>query len=128
MDKAHLYIGSRVMVQQGVEHIVAHKRSGGIGYRSGQARCPDGIFHLQNRHRGKVSRRPILRHKFPSGLIAGIVFDPRVTDVYADALRGHRASSARLSDAQHRVRLKPCRFPQHRFSGKAEDRGDLKFT
>ena len=128
MEEAYAHMGSRVAVQQGVQHVVTYEGACGVGYGGGDAVCLDGIGHGHDRDGGEIPGGPVGEDKGPTGLIAFIVRNSGIPDVDGDTLGSHGGPAAGLPDAKNHIRLK---FPggfQNRSRGFAENSGDQKLV
>ena len=125
MDKAYFDGSSRVVVKQGIEDIVADEGTGGVGHGAGDVGIPDGLGHVHDRNGGKVGGGAVFGYEFTPRLIACVIGNAGIPDVYGDALRGHGITASGLTHAENHVRVKLAGDFQHRFSGQTEDGGDL---
>ena len=127
VDKTDSRGAAVVVVQEGVEDVVTHKRTGGIGNGGGNVGISDGFGHFCHRNGCEIGGRSVGNYEFSPWLVACIVRDSGVTDVHSDSLWGHSAASAGLADAQNQIGLDFVGFLKNVFSGFAEYRRNAHF-
>ena len=117
-----------VVVEQGVEHVVADVGACGVAHSGGDVLGADGADHGGHVHGGEIGGGAVGDHKFALGLIPGIVGDSGVPDVHGDALGGHGLPAGGQADAQNGVGAEILCSVQHCLGGGTKHGGDLKFT
>ena len=128
MDKAYFDGSSRVVVKQSIEDIVADEGTGGVGHGARDVGIPDGPGHVHDGDGGKIGGGAICGYEFAAWLIACVIGNAGIPDVYGDALGSHRVPSARKSDTEDQVRLKLPGLFQYRGGSFSKAGGDLEFT
>ena len=128
MDKANFGGSSRIVMQQGIERVVADECAGAVGCHRGHTDGTDGGYHFVNRNGGKIGGRAIGDDRLTVGLEACIVSNLAVPDVYGDPLRSHGTAATGLANAKDHIGVVFLRQGKDLLGGLAEDCGDLEFT
>ena len=126
VDEATAHRCARVMVQQGIQHIVADECAGSVGNGSGKPCFADCFNHGLYRQRAEKSVGAAGDNCFVLGRDAGIVGDPGIPDVDADPFRSDSRTGARLSHGDDHVRLNLGGFFQDGLGCEAENGWDLE--
>ena len=126
MDESNPGGGAVKVMQQGIQHIVAHEGACAVGDDRGKSQLCCGFCHGHDIHGGKISGGAVGDDALTLGDIACVVRDFGIPDVNTDALWGDDGSAARLADAQNEIGLHLCGGVDHQLRGVAEYGGDLQ--
>ena len=100
VNEADSGLGSVVVVEQGVQDVVAHEGTGTVGHGGGDPSGLDGLCHCHDIYGGEVGGGALGAHVFSHRLIAPIVGDLGIADIHGDPLRGHRFPFSCLTYAE----------------------------
>ena len=114
MYKAHLGAAPVVMMEQGIERIVAYECPGAEGKAGRDAGGSYGAYHLPYRHGSKIGRRAVGDHRGVGRLIAGIVRDSGFPQIDSHKFRRDGFSAPGLADAEDRIRSQLLSGAKHR--------------
>lgn len=126
MDEAYLGGAAPKVVQQGIENIVADKRTGGIGQGSGDLGLSQRGHHFPHRDGGKQTVGPTGDYRGVYRCEARVIRDGSLPQIDADDLRSDPPPAAGLSDANNDMGLQLLRHFQNRLGAGAKHRGDLQ--
>gem|GEM_PF-4952124 len=126
MDKAHAHGSIMVVMQQGIEQIIAHKRARRVGHAARQAGLRNGACHFPHRHGGKVRRRSVLGAGNILRLQARVVRDGGIAQVNGHHLGRDRRAAARLPHAQDDIGMQRLRLLDGALRRQPKHRGHLQ--
>ena len=118
---ANGWVKAGEMMQHPVHQVVADIRPGGVGKACRDARSLNCLDHGLDWKGCKIRGCPFGGNGPIHRLVAVVIRDPGVIDIDGDALRGQAEASARLADAEHRIRVFPVNGGTHGFNRLAED-------
>ena len=90
MDEAHLHVGIAVVMQEGIEQVVADEGARRIGEGAGNALLLHRLYHVPHGEGGKIGGGGVLHDGGIHGAITRVVGDGGLAEVDAHHLGGHR--------------------------------------
>ena len=126
MHKAHLGEAPAVMMEQGIQRIVAYECPGAEGKAGVYAGGSYGAYHLPYRHGGKIGRRAVGDDRGVGRLIAGVVRDTRFPQIDSHRFRRNGLSAPGLADAEDNIRAQGFGGCKHRLGRFPKHRGDAQ--
>ena len=103
MDKADTGLRAIVLMQQGVEYIIAHICACGVRKRTGNIAFFNGGCHLPNRDGRKICGRAAGNNRCIHWLIACIVSNGSISQIDGDNFQRYCAAATGLTNAKNDV-------------------------